>query len=495
MSATTVESENKFRELIPQLVEAYSVTSQEDAPGELAKDAIALAPVNYSLSERLAGDLPTRNFTLTTSHNELARSVSDCAAFLADRQKDVRDFAELICYHAVQIQVKGQTSPQTRAAALESARKPLLKAINQFSKPLPPLLTAELIAQPLPVVQSRTNEWVQNACQSIATQLLMSLHVLVERNVVGIIEWPGASSCKLHFFRHVVTQDQIQSKESERVSTKTNADSTRQQTVEKWEQTKGRNVFSVERHEHHVMNAEVREPDNTKNPVPQDHKQFLDRIPVWIRKYVGVLEGDLILEKVVTTDIRKESFQSKPVRHSIHEETLPAIRTTYEYDPAILLGHFVLTGWTQKEIDKEQHRRDRIAAQPAPPETDCGRKEAGQRYQSLAPYSVACVIGAALMMLFSRLQHTVMIPMALLMSTGSVVLSGYCFGLRSRWLRMTVDSLYVTAATAAVALGLLAVQCGLYWCLYGKSSLLGLSILLAIVAQIVWRIAEARKPN
>ena len=136
MAATTVESENKFRKLIPQLVEAYSLMSQEDEPGELAKDAIALAPVNYSLSERLAGDLPTRNFTLTTSHNELARSVSDCATFLADRQKDVRDFAELICYHAVQIQVKGQTSPQTRAAALDSARKPLLKAINQFSKPL-----------------------------------------------------------------------------------------------------------------------------------------------------------------------------------------------------------------------------------------------------------------------------------------------------------------------------------------------------------------------
>ena len=495
MAVATIESETKFRELIPKLVDAYSMTSQGKESRLLADRANELSPVNHSLSERLKLELMIANFALTTSHGELARSVNECAKILADRQRDVRDFAELICYHAVQIQVKGQTSQQVRAAALESARKPLLKAITQVTKPILPVLTADLIAQPLPVVQTRTSDWAKDACRTIVSQLLASLNVLVEMDVVGIIEWPGETVCKLHFFRHVVTQDQIRSKTTERTRTKTNVDSTRLRTVEQWEQTKGLNVFSIERHEHHVMDAEARKPEEVKFPIPQDQQQFLERIPLWIRKYICVLEGDLILEKVVTTDIRKESFQAKPVRHSVHEETLPAIRPTFEFDPAILLGHFVLSGWTQKEIDKEHHRRLQLPVQPQPSNTDQIRKDGGRDYHALAPYATAGVIASPLMMFFSGLQPNVMVPLSLLMTMVSIALSWKCFSSYCRWQRGVVDVLYVIAGTGTIAFGLLAVQMLLFSGMYGRMSLLPVAFVAGIAAKAVWQIAKSRKPG
>ncbi|HQX52147.1 MAG TPA: hypothetical protein PLY87_17410 [Planctomycetaceae bacterium] len=492
MTATTTEPRRQFQQLIPQLVDAYSMIPFQEESWPLAEQANQLTPVYQSLSARLSGEIPATNFSLTTSHNELVRSFNDCTTFFADRQRDVREFAELVCCHAVQIQVKGQSSPQARAAALESARRPLLTAIKRITKPLPALLTAELIAQPLPIVQSRTGDWVREACETIAAQLLMSLHVLVEMDVVGIIEWPGDTACKLHYYRHVVKQDRIQSKTTERSRIRTNDDSTRQLTVEQWEQMKGRNTFSIERHEHHVMNAEARETTQTKLPIPQDHDQFLQRIPAWIRKHIRVLEGDLILEKVVTTEVRKESFQSKPIRRSVNEETLPAVRPTLEFDPAILLGHYVLTGWTQREIEKEKHRRSQLPKTPHAPQVVDHRRAAGRNYGALAPYATAGVIGSGMMMFWSRLQPTMMVPMSLLIAVGSIVATGFCFNHYSRWKRGSADSILVLAGTSAIALWLLAALCLCCGFLYGRTSLIPIAIVVGLAARPVWRVAMER---
>ena len=492
MPATTTEPKPDLKQLMPQLVDSYSMIPYRIESRPLAEQVNHLAPIHQELSARLFATLPTNNFAIATSHSDMVQSMNECENFVQALQKDVYDFAELICLHTVHVRVNAKSNPQARAAALDSARRPLLKSIQQITKTLPPLSHANLVVQPLPVVQSQARDWSRNACETIATQLLMSLHVLVEMDVIGIIEWPSDTTCTLHYYRHVVTQDRIQSKTTERNRTKTNDDMTRQLTVEQWQQMKGRNTFSIERHEHHVMDAEVHDPDKTHAPIPQDHQQFLNRIPTWIRKHVRVLEGKLIREEVVTAVVRKESFQSKPIRQSVNEETLPAIRPTLEFDPAILLGHYVLTGWTQREIEKEKHRRSQLPeTPPAPPVVD-PRREAGHNYGALAPYATAGVIGSGIMMLWSRLQPSMMVPMSLLIAVGSIIATGFCFNHYSRWKRGMADSILVLAGTSAIALWLLAALCLFCGLLYGKTLLIPIAIVMGLAARPVWRVAMER---
>lgn len=105
------------------------------------------------------------------------------------------------------------------------------------------------------------------------------MHVLVELDVVGLIEWPGETTCKLNFFRHLVTQDQIRSHQTESVQRRSDDDGELWMRCETWEQVQGRNRYSIERHEHHVMNAEARHLNETQYPIPEDKQAFLDQVP------------------------------------------------------------------------------------------------------------------------------------------------------------------------------------------------------------------------
>lgn len=481
---TTTTDRRSFQELLPELIDAYSLAPVESHP--LADRTNRLTPAFASLSDSLWTALPTTDFSTAMTHKDVAQSVSRCAATLAQKQHDVRQFVESICYHAVELRVRGEHLPDARAAALQSARRPLLEAVTQVTPPLRPALTADLMAQPLTVVHSEVNAWVREACHTIAGQLLLSMHVLVELETVGVIEWPGETTCKLHFFRHVVTQDRIRTRTARQVTEEDDFENQRVQVTE-LRQTTGRNVYSIERHEHHVMEAEAREINHTQFPIPQRYQEFLQRIPPWIKQYVRILEGDLILERVTQRDLREEAWETTAVQ-----------RTAYEIEPAILLGHYVIKGWGQREVDREQFRRDRIAQrepQAEPVKNDTVRRDAGKQFSELAPLAKATFAAAVAVMLFSRLQHVVMVPLAFLLSLAAVGVNGYTFSQQSQWRNGFVDRLFVGSATFGIAATLLALQSALYGVLYGSWTLIGWSLPLGIVAMITWGIASSRQPR
>ena len=496
MATATVESSQKLRTLIPHLAKSYATMPESAELLSLVQEANVLTPVYVSLSEHIRKELPSLQFSSTVSRQDFARSYNDCNAFFEKLQQDVTDFTKLICRHTVNLQVDGQSTPEARIAAMESARKPLMAAVQRLKLPLPQIQDGQLMDPSSELIQTTVNTWIQDSCHAIASQLLMSLHVLVERQVVGIIDWYDDTACKLHFYRHIVTQDQIRTKATQRSSTAVNADTSRTITTEHFEQLKGRNTHSIERHEHRVVDAETREPDQARHLIPHKHKSFLDHIPHWILKYVRILEGNLTYESIGSRTVRVETFQSKPIRTGIHKETLPVVRTPDELDPAILLGHFVLTGWTQREIEQEKRQRDWNASLPVPSSpSDPDRREAGRLHKAVEPFMVAGVIGSGLMMLLSRMQHTMMVPLALLLSFASVALCSYYFRMKSRWQRGSADSIYVAAATARIAFGLLAVQCGIYGVLYGNTSVVGVIFLSAIGTAVTKQIVKSRQPE
>ena len=220
------------------------------------------------------------------------------------------------------------------------------------------------------------------------------MHVLVQLDVVGFVEWPGKDVCKLNFFQHVITQDQIRRRRSQSVQQDDfSEDGFRSVRLETWEHIEGRNRYSIERHEHHVMNAELNSIGSTQYPIPQDKQAFLSRVPPWIKQHLKILEGDLILEKVDRRHVGDD-----------HWKTTPQLRSSYEIEPAIVLGHYVITGWGQKEIEKEAFRRKRIAAVAQRQDENVGvpkttRRENGITYDKLKPW-VQASAGASIASMF-----------------------------------------------------------------------------------------------
>ena len=180
---------------------------------------------------------------------------------------------------------------------------------------------------------------------------------------------------------------------------------------------------------------------------------------------------------------REEKWDGVQKRvREVQREAPPMVRDAYEIDPAILLGHFVLTGWGPREAARETHRRIREQSpEPQPsvsPTIEPVREtRESQKFQSL---SNAAAAAAVVMMLFSRLQHRVMLPLSLLLSVVAIVALFHSLQLRSRANNHGLDLIYGTCRIMAVAFGLLTVQSALFGVLYGAWSMLGLALLLAI---------------
>ena len=480
MAVELLERQKRFESLLPRLVDAYSLVPSSGPADLVPTETHTLSPLFAQLHDVVWNQLPTTGVFQATSHDTIAQATAHCSELLRQRQDEIRKFVRTLCYHVVKFQVSGEHLPQARADALDKARRPLLTALDHVLVPLQPVLTAELIAQPLPAVQNSVLKLLQEASHTLTNQLFVSLHMLVELNVVGIIDWKDERTCKLNFFRHAIEQDQIESRKSTTVRRVERNTLVR----EEWEQLRVRNRYFIERHEHHVMNAEAHELKREIHPIPRKHDELIDQIPEWLHPHLRVLEGTLILEQIVERQIGENQWQSEPILRSTH--------VTHQIDPAILLGHFVLTGWGERDVDREIHRRRREATIEAQlPELPSPEilQEAG-KLQTLAKTTA---VTAVTMMLFSRLQPGVMLPLSLLLSAAAIAVFGYSLRIRSRTSHHPVGWIDVAFPTVAAAFGLLTVQSTLFGLLYGEWSMLGLAVLLALAAAVTWGLATSRQ--
>lgn len=480
MVVELLERRKRFDALLPRLVDAYSLVRSSGPADLVPTETHTLSPLFTQLHDDLWNQLPTADVFQATSRDTIAQATVHCSELLRQRQDEIRKFVRTLCYHVVQIQVSGELQPQARADAMDAARRPLLTALDHVLIPLQPVLTSESFAQPLAVVQTSVLKLLQEASHTLTQQLFVSLHMLVELNVVGIIHWNEERVCKLNFFRHTIEQDQIESRKT------TTVRRTERNTLarEEWEQLRVRHRYFVERHEHHVINAEARELGQICHPIPRQHDELIDRIPEWLHPHLRVLEGTLLLEQIVERQIREDQWQSEPILRSTQE--------TYVLDPAILLGHFVLTGWGQRDVDREIHRRRREASVEAlTPELPS--PEILQESERLQTLTMTTTATAVAMMVFSRLQPGVMLPLSLLLSAAAIAVLGYSLRIRSRTSLLPISPIDVAFPTVAAAFGLLSVQSTLFSLLYGEWSMLGLAFPLALAAAVTWGLGTSRQ--
>lgn len=481
MMPELLEQQQHFNAAMPRMIEAYSLVPTSDSSSSPTTDESVLSPLLGQLQTLIQNQLPTLDVTKVESHDSIARVTAECSQRIQQCQDDVRRFLQAICYQVVQIQVRGEHHPESMAAALEKTRRPLLTAIKRVVVPLEQVLTAELIVQPLPVVCRVVQQWLHDSSRAVANQLIVALHNLVEMEVVGIIEWRSEDVCKLHFFQHTIIQDRIRSQNGttvRRVQRNT-------LSIEEWERFRARNRIGIERHEHHVRKAETRELGQTSFPIPQEYNELIGRIPSWMRPQVRVLEGDLFLERIVRRQLREEEWESEP-----------KVRNAYEIEPALLLGHFVLAGWGQHEIERETHRRVREQSVAAELQTEADGKPTPAEFQEsskLQTMSRAAAVTAIVMMLFSPLQHRVMLPLSLALSAVAVIVLGRSLSLRSRGVDQDASSLAIAGQCSTQAFGLLAIQSALFGVLFGSWSMFGLAIPLTIVWALIRNLSQSRQ--
>jgi hypothetical protein len=206
-----------------------------------------------------------------------------------------------------------------------------------------------------------------------------------------------------------------------------------------------------------VIDVTVRDPHDAGSSIPDHHREFFLRIPEWIRRHVLLLEGHLILEQIIRTKVREESFQNQPVRTGIDEETLPIVRREVVFDPALILGHFVLTGWTERE-QKPALPGSGTPDSKLPSDSTVDRRRAGEQFVSLWPVAIGVTVASAVMMFFSRTQPALMIPAALLLAFVAGGLLIRCLHQKCYWKKGSIDLLFMGFGSLAVFAGLVGLQ-------------------------------------
>ncbi len=489
MTANPQQITAEARKLLPRLVEAYSKSPDSAVLVDQVIQTTSHLPIYSALREQLVLNAPSLAPSDCTDAVDLARAIGRREELIRQRQREIGQFAELVCVHAIQIE--GGANPQARAKAVESVRRPLLEQIRKREPELPALLSSDLLAKKRELIVQQADGWLNDACVKLASQFVEVMHLLVERNVVGLLEVPGERICKLNFFKHVVSQTETGRKKSRKQRTQNNGNDTRTVTTEHFEAIRGKNVHSIERHEHHVIDVTVRDPHDAGSSIPNHHREFFLRIPEWIRRHVLLLEGHLILEQIIRTKVREESFQNQPVRTGIDEETLPIVRREVVFDPALILGHFVLTGWTERE-QKPALPGSGTPDSKLPYYSTVDRRTAGEQFVSLWPVAIGVTIASAVMMFFSRTQPALMIPAALLLAFVAGGLLIRCLHQKCYWKKGSIDLLFMGFGSLSVFAGLIGLQGAVYSLLYRGFSTLLPALMFVAFAKFLWKTAHSR---
>ncbi len=486
----STEIGSSFHDVLPRLIAEYGLARTDLTPEHpLVDQANRLTPAFVALSEMVWHALPSKVVSADCSHKDLVQLTSISASALAEKQREVRNFAESICFESIELRVRGEHVSEAKASAIRAAREPLVGSVQQVTRPIEPVITAELVARPVNEIAPVVNAWLRESCHTVAAQLLLSMHVLVELDVVGLVEWPSDTTCKLNFFKHIIVQDQVRTTETQRVRRRRGERGERLVRFETWEQQEGRNRYAIQRHEHHVMNASLRTIDEAQFPIPAEKRAFLSKQPDWIRQQLRILEGDLIMEKVIEREVLEEKWV-----------TTPTLRTAYELEPAIVLGHYVITGWGLSDINREKNRQRRIETTKATDSTkdherkieSRDREIAGRIYSQFNLWVFPASACSIAMMLFSRFQPSAMVSLSVLLSLVASCLAFVSSWHFPKWQFGSHDLIFTFAKGLAITSGVLAANSLLHGVLFGRLNEILFALVLGVLTMVSAAIYQSR---
>jgi hypothetical protein len=339
---------------------------QDDLFGSPTSDAppveLAATEDEAELTKQLCAHLwPRLHFSRWDDRGVDAKGpiVESYSASLQQLQRfheDVWNLTRAICEANVEFRtLSGPAHEDAKRQAMERALDEMLQRARPAVAPhVKNVVTAELIAEHTPEqLLIRLREALNEAVTDFAKSFESTLETLVDRQLCGLIEWTGSQTCRYHFFRRLVLQSHHgQTSSRGAVQRDRRSPTGWSQTVT--ETDHGQHVIRRARHEHHVMHAFHTAIGNSKVVVPDWARRLLNSIPQWLRPFTRIVDGDLVRERIFEQDLKKETWQSTRVRH----ESAPAQdQPVFGWEPAIIIGGFVLTGWGPREVAAARHQQ------------------------------------------------------------------------------------------------------------------------------------------
>lgn len=248
----------------------------------------------------------------------------------------------------------GTTHEGARDAAIRSTLDDMLAAAAADWPAPKNVLDGTVASQAEPALAVQLEEALRNSVQEFVANFFDLLARLVDRQLVGLIEWLPNHCCSYHFFKQVVIQE---NEGGSRVVREAFFDDFsdpsqpgpdvigKRRTLDV--RSQGRHYRRLARHEHSVMNAVRTSIGNSRVVMPPQVVAMLENVPDWLYPFIEVLDGDIIRERIIERDIRVETWADTVVR----DEPI------YGWEPCVLIGSYVLTGWGPREVQAEQARR------------------------------------------------------------------------------------------------------------------------------------------
>ena len=315
---------------------------------------LATTPEQADLAEQLTtglwSQLPFAGVDATDAADKgtLVRLYTESLGKLHSLQTDVRSLVRAVCAAGFEFrQLGGVTDEGAKQLAMEQALEEMVRDIATTQRPIENALTSTLVASHTPRQLLVTfRRALEAALARFAEDFERTLEALVDRQVAGLIDWTDSQTCCYHFFRHVVLQDNHGKSESFG-PTRLNRRSPTGWSQVVTETEGGEHIFRRARHEHHVMHAFHTSPANSRVPMPARARRLLQAIPAWLYPFIRIVDGDLFRERIVEQDLKRKQWGRTRVREVPVENRDDPV---YGWEPAIIIGGFVLTGWGPKEV-------------------------------------------------------------------------------------------------------------------------------------------------
>jgi hypothetical protein len=127
---------------------------------------------------------------------------------LAEFRRNVETMIRAACAAGIEFrQALGETNINARDAALDEKLDEMLLQAACDWQPARNVLDAKLVSQPIETLRERLTNSLRRAANDFGSQFFEMLAKLVDRELIGLVEWLPNNCCSYHFFRRIVIQE------------------------------------------------------------------------------------------------------------------------------------------------------------------------------------------------------------------------------------------------------------------------------------------------
>lgn len=209
----------------------------------------------------------------------------------------------------------------------------------------PRLLTLDLHKRPEFVVRAALLDGLRGTIHTLVKKFVQGLDCLVEMEQVGLIEWVQDDGCRFHFYRNVIEETPGEVRESAREEVTDRGPVRERKRTARTE----RDFVRTRRHARHVHDVVCAQnlllSAAHDLPMPPRVRKLLDDAPTYLKPFMRVVTGTEVRRLKIERDLATETLTEAEESVTVSEEIL------YRPDPAVVIGHYVLTGWGAEELE------------------------------------------------------------------------------------------------------------------------------------------------